>query len=588
MSILKIKFRKTTKVYSIFKKLTTIGKDEANDVVIPDSLVADLHANIVYDGKNYNIRAVQGKNVIHINGRKKSKAVLNYGDNIKIGDAELEFIEKEEKEVEKEPSREDDYRKLFDISKRILDDYDLDRLLQNLMDAVVDITGADKGFLILLEGDRMEIKVARNLNKENIAQAVSQVSDSIISRVIRTKMPLIVSDALHHEEFANAQSVMALNLNSVMCVPLLDRGNLMGLIYVGNSNIKGLFVRHTLEMLTVFASLASLVVRNALLLNELQLDNRQLHEKLEQNKFGQIVGSCSGMQNIFKTIRKIAPTDVSVLITGETGTGKELIAREIHKRSNRAKGPFVAINMGAIPESILESELFGHVKGAFTGAIATRKGRFQEADGGTLFLDEIGELPVSLQVKILRALQEKMVVKIGDNKPEKVDIRILAATNRDLIEEVKVGNFREDLYYRVNVVNIHIPPLRDRGEDIVVIAKYLLNRFREEYETHKTGFSPDGIEAIMKYPWPGNIREMENRLKRAVVLSDKSLISAADLGIDSSSIPEIVPLTQAREDFTKKYILDVLDLNAGNRTKTAKDLGVDPRTIFRYLEKEPE
>ncbi|MBU1219497.1 sigma 54-interacting transcriptional regulator [Myxococcota bacterium] len=588
MSILKIKFRKTTKVYSIFKKLTTIGKDEANDVVIPDSLVADLHANIVYDGKNYNIRAVQGKNVIHINGRKKSKAVLNYGDNIKIGDAELEFIDKEEKEVEKEPSREDDYRKLFDISKRILDDYDLDRLLQNLMDAVVDITGADKGFLILLEGDRMEIKVARNLNKENIAQAVSQVSDSIISRVIRTKMPLIVSDALHHEEFANAQSVMALNLNSVMCVPLLDRGNLMGLIYVGNSNIKGLFVRHTLEMLTVFASLASLVVRNALLLNELQLDNRQLHEKLEQNKFGQIVGSCTGMQNIFKTIRKIAPTDVSVLITGETGTGKELIAREIHKRSNRGKGPFVAINMGAIPESILESELFGHVKGAFTGAIATRKGRFQEADGGTLFLDEIGELPVSLQVKILRALQEKMVVKIGDNKPEKVDIRILAATNRDLIEEVKVGNFREDLYYRVNVVNIHIPPLRDRGEDIVVIAKYLLNRFREEYETHKTGFSPDGIEAIMKYPWPGNIREMENRLKRAVVLSDKSLISAADLGIDSSSIPEIVPLTQAREDFTKKYILDVLDLNGGNRTKTAKDLGVDPRTIFRYLEKEPE
>ncbi|MBN2722439.1 MAG: sigma 54-interacting transcriptional regulator [Deltaproteobacteria bacterium] len=586
MSVLKIKIRKSSKVYHVFKKLTTIGKDEANDVVIPDALVAELHANLVYDGKNYTIRAVQGKNVIHVNGRKKSKAVLNYGDTVKIGDAEIEFLEKEEKEIEKEPSREDDYRKLFEISRRILDDYDLERLLQNLMDAVVDITGADKGFLILLEGDRMEIKVARNLNKENIAQAITQVSDSIIARVVRTKMPLIVSDALNHEEFANAQSVMALNLNSVMCVPLLDRGNLMGLIYVGNSNIKGLFVRHTLEMLTVFASLGSLVVRNALLLNELQLDNRQLHEKLEQNKFGEIVGSCQGMQTIFRTIRKIAPTDVSVLITGETGTGKELIASEIHRRSNRNKGPFIAINMGAIPENILESELFGHVKGAFTGAVATRKGRFQAADGGTLFLDEIGEIPVSLQVKLLRALQEKMVVKVGDNKPEKVDIRIIAATNRDLLEEVKLGNFREDLYYRVNVVNIHLPPLKDRGDDIVVIAKYLLNRFREEYETHKNGFSPDALEAIMKYPWPGNIREMENRLKRAVVLSDKSLISAEDLGIDSDSLALIKPLSQAREDFTKKYILDVLELNSGNRTKTAKDLGVDPRTIFRYLEKE--
>jgi transcriptional regulator with GAF, ATPase, and Fis domain len=588
MPVLKIKSKKSTKVYNVFKKLTTLGKDETNDVVLNDSLVADVHAHLIFDGKSYSIVSVKGKNSFYVNGRRKSKYKLTFGDNIKIGDIDLSFIEKTVKIVDDriDDSMEGDYRKLFEVSKRILDDYDLKSLLENLMDAVVDITGADKGFLILSQNGKLDIKVARNLNQENIAKAIEQVSDSIISRVIKTKRPLIVSDALNHDEFANAESVMALKLNSVMCVPLIDRGNIIGLIYVGNSNIKGLFVTNTLELLTVFASLASLVVRNALLLDELKLDNKQLHEQLEQSKFGEIIGSCGGIQAVFKTIRKIAPTDVSILITGETGSGKELIAREIHKRSQRAKGPFVAINMGAIPENILESELFGHVRGAFTGAIATRKGKFQEAHGGTLFLDEIGEIPHSMQVKLLRSIQEKVIVKVGDNRPEKIDIRILTATNRDLLEEVKEGRFREDLYYRINVINIDLPPLRDRGDDIIIIAKYLLNRFREEFQSKVSGFSNDAIEAFKKYEWAGNVRELENRIKRAIVLTDKTVISAEDMGLDKNSLTKIQPLSQAREDFSRRYIMEVLERNNGNRTKTAKDLGVDPRTIFRYLEKE--
>ncbi len=586
MPVLKIKTKKSSKVYSLFKKITTLGKDEVNDVVLADELAAPLHANILYDGKRYDIRTTRGTNIMYVNGRKKSKATLNFGDTVKIGDIEITFLEEEEIEPKKKASKEEDYRKLFDVSKRILSDYDLTRLLENLMDAVVEITGADKGFLILLEGEKLDIKVARNLNQENVAQAVTQVSDSIISKVIKDKRPLMISDALNHEEFSNSQSVMALNLTSVMCVPLLDRGNIIGLIYVGNSNIRGLFVHHTLEMLTVFSSIASLVVRNALLLNMLQLDNRQLVEKLEQSKFGSIVGSCPSMLEVFRTVRKIASADVSVLITGETGTGKELIARELHERSDRAKGPFIAINMGAIPENLMESELFGHVKGAFTGAVATRGGRFQAAQGGTLFLDEIGEVPLALQVKLLRALQDKLVTKVGDTQPEKVDIRIIAATNRNLQEEVREGNFREDLFYRINVVNIHLPPLRERGDDILVIAKYLLSRFREEFGMKIHGFTPDALEAISKYPWSGNIREMENRIKRSVVLSEKSTISAQDMGIDEDSLIQIKPLSQAREDFTQRYILEVLEKNNGNRTKTARDLGVDPRTIFRYLERE--
>jgi transcriptional regulator with PAS, ATPase and Fis domain len=292
------------------------------------------------------------------------------------------------------------------------------------------------------------------------------------------------------------------------------------------------------------------------------------------------------MQDVYKKIERVATTDISVLITGETGTGKELVARELHTRSPRAKGPFITINCGAIPENLLESELFGHVKGAFTGAVATRLGKFHAAHGGTLFLDEIGEMPLALQVKILRALQERVIVKVGDTRPEAVDIRVLTATNRNLEEEIKRGRFREDLYYRLNVINLVLPPLRERGEDVLVIAKYLLARMGPEYGDKVKGFSPTALVALRKHAWPGNIRELENRLKKAIVLADKALLGAEDLGLDPDNAAQILPLADAREKWQREYINHVLELNGGNRTKTARDLGVDPRTIFRHLEKE--
>jgi transcriptional regulator with PAS, ATPase and Fis domain len=350
--------------------------------------------------------------------------------------------------------------------------------------------------------------------------------------------------------------------------------------------VADLFEETTLEVLTIFSAQASLIIRNALLVNELQLDNKLLAEKLETMRFGEIIGSCSAMQELFKRVTKIATTDISVLITGETGTGKELIAREVHQRSHRAKGPFVTINCGAIPENLLESELFGHVKGAFTGAVANKAGKFHAANTGTLFLDEIGEMPISLQVKILRALQERIVVRVGDNRPDPVDIRVIAATNRDLEAEIKNGRFREDLFWRLNGVNVHLPPLRDRDEDVMVIAKYLLNRFVHEFRSVVKGFSPNAVIAIRKYPWPGNIRQLENHLKKAVVLADKALLGPEDLGLSSDVLPPILPLAEAKEKFQREYINEILELNNGNRTKTARDLGVDPRTIFRHLEKE--
>jgi transcriptional regulator with GAF, ATPase, and Fis domain len=430
------------------------------------------------------------------------------------------------------------------------------------------------------------VRASRHVNKETITDPSGQVSDSIVRRVIETGRPLIVSDALTDDQFGSSKSVVALRLSSVMCAPLVAQGHVVGALYVGNDRVKGLFQKSQIDLLSIFAGQASLILQNAMLLSTLRADKEKLAAELKDKRFGEIIGVCPSMMEVFRKLQKVATTDISVLITGETGTGKELIAREVHRRSNRANGPFIVINCGAIPENLIESELFGHVKGAFTGAIASRPGKFQAADRGTLFLDEIGELPLNLQVKLLRALQERVVFRVGDSKPEKVDIRIVAATNRVLEEEIRAGRFREDLYYRLNVVNLFLPALRQRGDDVVIIAKALLSKYADELKSSVQGFTPQALAAIKKNPWPGNIRQLENRIKKALVLCDKALLGVEDLELDQAGESPILPLEKAKEEFQRKYVLEVLERNNGNRTQTARDLGVDPRTIFRYLERE--
>jgi transcriptional regulator with GAF, ATPase, and Fis domain len=578
-------------VYHLHKKITSIGSGPDNDIVLPDPLVPDGYA-VHFDGQTYTVFAPK-KTEFVVNGKKRSKHKLTHDERLVIGSCDLRFAMVDDAaptddEAANTVADIDAYTKLFDFSDKLMHTRDLGELLEALMDAVIEITNADKGFLILLEGESLDIKVARNVKRENIADAISQLSDSIIAKVVRSRRPVIISDAMHDDEFASAKSVMHLKVSSVICVPLLDRGRLLGLIYVGNDSIRDLFQEQTLRVLTVFASQAALIVANALLVNELRVDNKRLNERLEAYRFGEIVGTSPPMQAVFRKVEKIAPTDISVLVTGETGTGKELIAREIHNRSPRAQKPFITINCGAIPANLLESELFGHVKGAFTGAVANKQGKFQAADGGTLFLDEIGEMPIELQVKLLRALQEKVVFRVGDTRPENVDIRILAATNRDLEKEIAGARFREDLYYRLNVVNVELPPLRVRGEDVLVVARYLLSRYSREYDAKVKGLSPNAAVAIRKHNWPGNIRELENRIKKAIVLCESSVIGPDDLGLTGDVLPQILTLADAKDKFQREYINEVLALNNGNRTKTARDLGVDPRTVFRHLEKESD
>jgi transcriptional regulator with GAF, ATPase, and Fis domain len=573
----------------LVKRVTSIGTDPQNDVTLDDTTLPATALHIHFDGRDFNAASHEGVDM-SVNGKRKIACRLTPGDVIRVASTEMAFSAAETAASASPgapPGNQlEAMRGLVGFSERLLAATDLGALLEELLDALVTATHADKGFLILLEGGELSVRAARNLARENIEDAVARVSDSIVQRVALTKKALVVADALHDTQWSGSSSVVNLKLCSVLCAPLMEKGEVFGVIYLGNDNVVNLFTEADLATLTVFTAQASLLVQNAMLVEGLQRDNQKLRGDIEAMRYGDIIGASAAMKEVYRRIDKVAGTDVSVLITGETGTGKELIAREIHRRSPRRDGPLVSVNCGAIPENLLESELFGHVKGAFTGAVATRPGKFQAAGGGTLFLDEIGEMPPQLQVKILRGLQERTVTKVGDTRPEVVDIRIIAATNKVLEQEILRGAFREDLYYRLNVVSLPLPPLRARGDDIPAIAKYFLGKYAKEFEARVKGFSAPALAALRKYAWPGNIRELENRIKKAVVLAERSLITPEDLDLKPEDLDPIMPLLQAKEEFQKRYINEVLERNGGNRTKTARDLGVDPRTIFRHLEAE--
>src|SRR6187551_2811394 len=314
---------KGSKVYRIHKKITSLGRSEEADVTLTDPELADSHVHIHFDGREFNLATTEKDAEVFVNGKKKSRHKLQHEDRIRIGSAEMEFSLYDQPVAEEggdeKASELASYKQLYEFSHKLMASYELPALLDQLLDVMIQVSNADKGFLVLMESGEPVVKVARNLRRETISDAVRQLSDSILARVIKTHRPLIISDALHDDEFKNSLSVVNLKLTSVMCVPLLERGNMLGLIYVGNDNVAQLFTPSQLEVMTVFASQVSLVVRNALLVNELKLDNRSLHDRIEQMRFGEILGASPRMQDVFRKVQKVATTDISVLITGETG-----------------------------------------------------------------------------------------------------------------------------------------------------------------------------------------------------------------------------------------------------------------------------
>lgn len=326
------------------------------------------------------------------------------------------------------------------------------------------------------------------------------------------------------------------------------------------------------------------ILKRADYVYSLEMEYRELQQQVETKGFGELVGTSRRMQEVFATTKKVATTDVPVLITGESGTGKELIARAIHANSLRRDRQLVPINCGAIPENLMESELFGHEKGAFTGAHIQRAGRIELAKGGTLFLDEVGELPLALQVKLLRFLQDHKIERIGGREPISVDLRVIAATNKDLKTLTSEGRFREDLYYRLAVVSVEVPPLRDRGDDILLLARTFLKKYCVPAAGPKT-FSHDAVEAMMSYEWPGNVRELENRVRRAVTFSESKSVTSADLGFSPPQIPQTLNLRKAREDLDIKIITTAISKNGGNISKAAEELGLSRPTLHHLIKR---
>jgi Nif-specific regulatory protein len=419
---------------------------------------------------------------------------------------------------------------VLQASRQVTGTLDWNELLVRVVDAVVQIAGADRGFLMRMREDgKLHFEIARSRDEATLPPDEFQISWGIAEEAAHRRETVWVPDAVGSSLFQDRKSVRELSLRTVVALPILTAGRVLGVLYVDSHSIAHEFTPEDIAILEGFAAQVAVALENARLheelkdsKNRLEMENLNLRRALkEESRYGLLVGRSPKMLRVIELMEKVIPTQVSVLIQGETGTGKELIARAIHLNGPRREKNFMAVNCGALPETLLESELFGYRKGAFTGASEDRIGLFEAADGGTLFLDEVGEMPATLQVKLLRVLQDSQIRRVGDTVSRRVDFRLIAATNRDLRTEVEAGRFRQDLFYRLNVVPLSLPPLRERGEDVLLLAQHFLDLFMKQQQKTVRGLSAEARELLLRHPWPGNVRELENAMARAVALADE-------------------------------------------------------------------
>ena len=488
---------------------------------------------------------------------------------------------------------------LLDITRSINSTLNLNELLEMIVDSIIQLADTDRGFLMLAgrEGE-LQFRIARDREQESLDEKDFEISSSIVNDVREKAEPLFISDLQENEQFKNQESVLDLKLRTAVCVPLVLDDKVIGVIYTDSNRITTEFNISDLPIVVAFAAQAAIAIENAKLHGEVMLsrenlarENLELKERLsEKYEFSGIIGKSKSMQEIFSTIKKIAPLDSTVLIGGETGTGKELIAKAIHFNGPRKKKKLVTINCGAMPLELLESELFGHKRGAFTGATGDKEGLFETANGGTIFLDEIGDMPQPLQVKLLRALQEGEIRRVGENLPRKVDVRVIAATNRDLGEDIKAGNFRQDLFYRLNVVPVNIPPLRDRLEDILPLINHFLEKYGSKMDKDNVRIAPSAVKVLLDYRWTGNVRELENTIERALALSGDSRM------LSEEQFPQLEPeapafgnlerhksLKQKLQAVEKQIVIDTIEKTGGNITKAAEILEVTRQHLHNKI-----
>jgi transcriptional regulator with GAF, ATPase, and Fis domain/tetratricopeptide (TPR) repeat protein len=487
-------------------------------------------------------------------------------------------------------------------NRRMASEQDLSGLLLAIVDMALELTGARRGFLVLLDGESVDVQVARGMDDNDPEEA--NFSRTVVREAVATGTPVMSTDASSDSRFQSTESISSLALRSILCVPLKLPGDRQGALYIDNDQHSAVFDETDAARVSSLADQAAVAITGLRRSAEIEALNRRLSERVEFQAdelertrtllrrkgrvapVGGIVGESDAMQRVFGLIEKLAPTDLPVLVTGPTGSGKDLVAHALHERSQRADGPLVVENVAALPANLLESELFGHVRGAFTGADRDRPGLFAEADGGTFFLDEIGELPMNLQVKLLRVIESGEVRPVGGRRATKVDVRIVAATNRDLLECVRDETFREDLYYRLNAAELRLPALADRIEDIPLLAQHFLDSLNEKHGTAKT-LDDTVLAALVGRAWPGQVRELSNEVARLYFLSDEILADAdmVRVAAEDTTTADPMPASLKLEDVEHAAILRALAAAGQRKDKAAKMLGISRAGLYAKMKR---
>ncbi len=483
---------------------------------------------------------------------------------------------------------------LLKVSNVLNSSFDLEKNLSQAMHVLGEFLEMERGSVFLFDDSTKELKIvaAHGLTKNQKEKGKYKIGEGIVGRVLEKGYPVVIPNVDEEPLFLNKTGArMNRSGISFLCVPIKFKGESIGVLSADRIfRDKAITIDEDIRVLEIVASIIGQYVTLWRHYRKSEQEKEDLRLELKgKYSLPNIIGISDKIQEIFESVHRVASSKATVLLYGESGTGKELIAKAIHYISPRAKGPFIRFNCASIPEGLLESELFGHEKGAFTGAMTSRKGRFELADGGTLLLDEVGDLPLSLQPKILRALQEKEFERVGGEKTIKVDVRLIAATSRNLEELVSKGKFREDLYYRLNVVPLFMPPLRERKEDIPLLTEYFLNRFNRENEK-SISMSSEALRILINYNWPGNVRELENTIERLVVMSNGKHIEPSDLPINlrlsstkGGSLNK--SLKTGIEDIERESIIQALEEAGWIQAKAARILGITPRQIGYKIKK---
>ncbi|MCI0419986.1 MAG: sigma 54-interacting transcriptional regulator, partial [Acidobacteria bacterium] len=539
---------------------TLIGREVSATVCIGDLSVSRQHCRIRRDGDNFQVTDLESLNGTFVNGGPVAERPLAHGDQLKIGDSCFSFLLHDETALPSPTSiqwdedadagaasatvelrREDsiylqpektlsaafpspriaqNFNALLRISGAIHSLQDSEALASHLLKLIFEIIPAEQGVVLLTGSDGGFSLIAKHGTAAITSNA--PVSRTVLNRVTAHRLAILDNHVLEGSELKQAASLLSAQVRSVLAVPLLLYEKVTGVIYLVTRNRAVRFDEDHLQVLTAIAGMAAVALENAQHLEELNQENRRLQNEI--NLQHGMVGESTKMREVLQFIAKVAPTDSTVLICGESGTGKELVARAIHQNSPRCGKPFVAINCAALIESLLESELFGYEKGAFTNALSQKKGKLETAEGGTVFLDEVGELAPALQAKLLRVLQEREFDRVGGVRPVQVNVRVIAATNRNLEDSMRAGSFRTDLYFRLNVVSFTVPPLRDRRQDIPLLASYFINKHSKQARRRVNGLTRQARAILIAYDWPGNVRELENAIERAVVLGSTEVL----------------------------------------------------------------